>query len=520
MKFPAVPMNGLEYEGKVKLKLFGNKKSGKDAANAATINSSEEIPEKIEQEVLHEEVPVSETAIPEITVVKDIVLPDEKEEETISAEAEKEEKPPLVGEEGYIHSIAETFGISAEEMQKEASGDAAVTNEGGDKKQKMTRAEKKDAKKAAKAAKKEEKKAVKQAKREAKKWSVGKKILVILMLIFAVAITGFAGYFVKEMWVTQEALDVYDADFAGEIQRHDDVTTPNTDPDQDGQEASEELNSDRKKGCYTFLVAARDVASGCTDVIIVGMFDTENGKINMVSIPRDTMINKGLLKVNTAYQGDLASGGNGVDGLLKEMRKILGFDIDSYAIVDVVAVEKLIDAIGGVYFDVPMDMIYLDGAQNLEISIGAGYQKLSGSDAVKVLRFRKGYANGDLGRIETQHAFIKALAEQMLDIGNIPNLGAAIDIYQEHVQSNLTAGNILFYAKNFLEMDFNNIQFVDMPQMMGGLVNGQSFIFINPNKWVNVINEYLNPYKEDITQRNLSIKTSADQGATFYYTGG
>ena len=152
MKFPAVPMNGLEYEGKVKLKLFGNKKSGKDAANAATINSSEEIPEKIEQEVLHEEVPVSETAIPEITVVKDIVLPDEKEEETISAEAEKEEKPPLVGEEGYIHSIAETFGISAEEMQKEASGDAAVTNEGGDKKQKMTRAEKKDAKKAAKAA--------------------------------------------------------------------------------------------------------------------------------------------------------------------------------------------------------------------------------------------------------------------------------------------------------------------------------------------------------------------------------
>ena len=202
------------------------------------------------------------------------------------------------------------------------------------------------------------------------------------------------------------------------------------------------------------------------------------------------------------------------------MKKILGFDIDSDAIVDVVAVEKMIDAIGGVYFDVPMEMLYVDDKQGLEIYIKEGYQKLSGSDAVKVLRYRKGYANGDLGRIETQHAFIKALAEQILDVGNIPNLGAAIDIYQEHVQSNLTAGNILFYAKNFLEMDFNNIQFVDMPQMMGGLVNGQSFIFINPTKWVNVINEYLNPYKEEITQRNLSIKYSADQGETFYYTGG
>ena len=59
-----------------------------------------------------------------------------------------------------------------------------------------------------------------------------------------------------------------------------------------------------------------------------------------------------------------------------------------------------------------------------------------------------------------------------------------------------------------------------MPQMMGGLVNNQSFVFINIDKWINVINEYLNPYKEDITQRNVSIKTSADQGESFNYSAG
>jgi len=502
------------------LKLFGSKKGGKQSASAAENNISEEILEEVEltNDQFEDEAPVENTE-PVITVVENIVLPDE-EVETIEADVSAEENfVEQTGEDSYVSSIAETFGIPAVELTaKEEIAETPADDTVGSKK-KLTRAEKKEAKKADKEAKKAEKKAIKQAKKEAKKWSLGKKILVALVLIFALAITGAAGYFVKEMWVTQEQLDVYDADFAGDIVRHDDIIIPGTDLALDGQDSAEELNSDRKKGCYTFLVAARDVASGCTDVIIVGMFDTENGKINMVSIPRDTLINKGLLKVNTAYQGDLASGGNGIDGLLKEMRKILGFDIDSYAIVDVEAVEKLIDAIGGVYFDVPMDMIYLDGAQNLEISIGKGYQKLSGSDAVKVLRFRKGYANGDLGRINVQHDFIKALAEQILDVGNIPNLGAAIDIYQEHVQSNLTAGNILFYAKHFLEMDHNNIQFVDMPQMMGGIVNGQSFIFINPTKWINVINEYLNPYKEDITQRNLSIKTSADQGASFYYTG-
>ncbi|MBQ3010086.1 MAG: LCP family protein [Oscillospiraceae bacterium] len=503
------------------MKLFGNKKSGKDAASAADVNISEDVLENVElnRQEIDEDI-VSDVVIPEITVVEDIVLPDEAEEEADIEMPVMEQDAPLTGEEGYVNSIAETFGIPADQLVNESAAEPVPVEEPAGGKKKLTRAEKKEAKKAAKIAKKEEKKAAKQARREARKWSLGKKILVTLMLIFAVAITGFAGYFVREMWVTQEQLDVYDADFSGEIQRHDEVIVPNTDPSQDGQDVTEEIDSTRKKGCYTFLVAARDVASGCTDVIIVGMFDTVNGKINMVSIPRDTLINKGLLKVNTAYQGNLASGGNGIDGLLKEMKKILGFEIDSWAVVDVEAMEKLIDAIGGVYFDVPMEMLYVDDKQGLQIYIKEGYQKLSGSDAVKVLRFRKGYANGDLGRINVQHDFIKALAEQILDVGNIPNLGAAIDIYQEHVQSNLTAGNILFYAKHFLEMDPDNIQFVDMPQMMGGLVNGQSYIFINPTKWIKVINEYLNPYKDDITSRNLSIKTSADQGASFYYTGG
>lgn len=498
------------------MKLFGGKKSSKATAIAAENNTSEEILEELDvEQVQQEEIPAAVEEVPVITVVEDIVLP----EEAVEQISEAAQEVPAEMEDGVISSIAETFGISAEELTNaaEVKADEVVCSET---KQKLTRAEKKAAKKAAKEEAKVQKKALKQAKKDAKKWSVGKKIVAALIVIFALAITGAAAYFVNEMWVTQEQLDVYDADFAGEIKRHDEVISPDATDSEDGKEASEELNSDRKKGCYTFLVAARDVASGCTDVIIVGMFDTEKGKINMVSIPRDTLINKGLLKVNTAYQGDLASGGNGIDGLLKEMKKILGFDIDSYAIVDVEAVAKLIDAIGGVYFDVPMDMIYKDGSQGLDINIKAGYQKLSGEDAVKVLRFRKGYANGDLGRINVQHDFIKAMAEQILDLGNIPNLGAAIDIYQEHVQSNLSAGNILFYAKHFLEMDMNNIQFVDMPQMRGGIVNNMSFIFINPDKWVNVINEYLNPYKDDITTRNLSIKTSADQGETFYYTGG
>ena len=479
------------------LKLFGGKRSG--------AHSKETVMDAVTDEVL-------ETAEAEQPAADESTTLAEQTEQVAFMEipsmdaAEGEQVPDAAEEEGLMNSIAETLGLSQEEITH-SQAFTAVEAEGKN----MSRKEKKAAKKA-------EKKAAKAAKKAARKWSGAKKALVAAVLVLSLAITGFAGYFVHEMWVTDEVLDIYQADFTGEIIYADDVEQVEIDQGQQVEEIP--LDETRKKGCYTFLVAARDVASGCTDVIIVGRFDTENGTINMVSIPRDTMTNRADLKINTAYQGNLASGGNGIDGLKREIKKLVGFEIDSYAIVDVEAVEKLIDAIGGVYFDVPQDMNYSDVSQDLEIHLNKGYQKLSGSDAVKLLRFRKGYVNGDLGRIEVQHDFIKAMAAQVLDIGNIPNLGAALEIYQEHVQSNLTPGMILFYAKHFLEMDLDNINFVSMPQHMGGMVNNQSFLFISVGRWVEVINEYLNPYKDKIGQWHLDIKSSMDGGNSFYYTQG
>ena len=482
------------------MKLFGGKKGGvpgQDAVNAAELDAMLD-PVKDEAFAVEEDAVVAE--LPESLADLDTSLLGQKvtdESENLIPAWEEENN-----EDGFMSSIAETLGLSSEEMQ--FGNDATETDLDGIFNTGMLE-QSGEANQNAQTVTK-------------KKWSVVKKLIVAAVLLIALSITGFAAYFVSEMWVTDENLDIYEADFTGDIIYAEEVES--TEIQQTGEDLSMPIDETRKKGCYTFLVAARDVASGCTDVIIVGRFDTENHTINMVSIPRDTMTNRGDTKINTAYAGNLASGGNGIDGLKREIQKLLGFEIDSYAIVDVEAVEKLIDAIGGVYFDVPMDMHYSDVSQDLEIHINKGYQKLSGSDAVKVLRFRKGYANGDLGRIDVQHDFIKAMAEQVLDIGNIPNLGAAIDIYQEHVQSNLTAGMILFYAKNFLEMDPENIQFVSMPQHMGGLVNGHSYIFIAPARWVNVINEYLNPYKENIAQWHLDIKSSMDGGNTFFYTRG
>ena len=215
------------------MKLFGGKKGNKNCSEIVENNISDEVLDSCEEKTI-----VMETQeIPVITVVEDIVLPEETAEiveETVSQGADE-----LNVEDGMVNTIAETFGISVEELTQESNADHG--------KKKLTRAEKKEAKKNAKEAKKAEKKAIKQAKKEAKKWSLGKKILAMLILIFAIAITGFAGYFVNEMWVTQETLDIYDADFVGEIQRGDDIANIiSVGADEEVEDTSEAVDSDRK----------------------------------------------------------------------------------------------------------------------------------------------------------------------------------------------------------------------------------------------------------------------------------
>jgi len=113
----------------------------------------------------------------------------------------------------------------------------------------------------------------------------------------------------------------------------------------------------------------------------------------------------------------------------------------------------IIDAMGGVYYDVPVDMKYFDPTQNLTINVSKGYQLLDGYNAMGVFRFRSGYANADLGRIEVQQDFLASVASQMISLGNIPNLGKIVDIISSRVDTNLSAANIAYFARQFLKCD-------------------------------------------------------------------
>lgn len=263
----------------------------------------------------------------------------------------------------------------------------------------------------------------------------------------------------------------------------------------------------RKPGCYTFLIAGKDKVANLTDTVLVGMLDTKNGALKFISIPRDTAVNVSYSpkKVNQFYAAAENNGRDGVEALLAGVEKILGYRVDSYAIFDVDVFVELVDTMGGVEFDVPIDMDYDDPWQDLSIHVKKGFQRLNGYDTMGVFRYRKTYVDGDIGRLNVQHDLLKAMTKQLLTLGNIPNIKKLVDIYEKNVITNLSAGNVMFYVQEFLKLEDENITFETIPANYNGSKNGMSYVFIHLDEWLTYVNTYLNPYTADVTADNVDI---------------
>ena len=275
----------------------------------------------------------------------------------------------------------------------------------------------------------------------------------------------------------------------------------------------------RREDVYNFVLLGRDRESANTDTIIVVSYDVANQKVGMISIPRDTAVNRDWRKdpkINGAYAGA------GVDVLKEEIEQTFGIPIDYYIYVDLKGFVALVDELEGVDVYIPEEMNYDDPYQDLHIHFKAGLQKLNGQQAMEVVRFRHnndgtGYPNGDLGRIETQHAFFAALARQVLQLGNISNLPQIISLVIDNTDTNLSSGNIAFYAQEFLKMGMDDISFYTLPYDTV-YIRGGSYVSIQLEAWLDMINTYLNPFNMDVTAANLDVLCF--DGANFSSTTG
>lgn len=200
-----------------------------------------------------------------------------------------------------------------------------------------------------------------------------------------------------------------------------------------------------------------------TDVLMLGSFDPETKHVDIISIPRDTYYYRpgyaetdyAQFKINAAYRGDPLNTAKAVSDVL------CGIPINYYAVVEYDDIRKIVDEMGGVPMYLEKDMNYDDEWDNppLHIHLKAGQQTLSGDDSVKFLRFRKGYAEGDIGRIKAQQVWMKNAMSQAIDYGILK----VADVAFKEIDSNLTYKAILSLGTKALGIEAENITTYTMP---------------------------------------------------------
>ena len=183
---------------------------------------------------------------------------------------------------------------------------------------------------------------------------------------------------------------------------------------------------------YVLLLGySTDEGLTLTDTIMLLGYNPQTQKAFMVSIPRDTFVGTNLLKATSYDKINALYSNYGAEDTIEAVEEITGVDIDYYVAVNTDVVIDIVDIIGGVEFDVPIDMDYDDSSQNLHIHLDAGLQLLDGEAAEGLLRFRHNndgttydteYGDNDYGRMRTQREFIAAAIEQCLEANSLSTM--------------------------------------------------------------------------------------------------
>ena len=185
-------------------------------------------------------------------------------------------------------------------------------------------------------------------------------------------------------------------------------------------------------GQQRVLVLGSDVVGGNTDVMAA--VQVENGITRITQVPRDTYVettDHGVLKANALY------GVIGPAAVKQEVSTLLGQPIERHLKVNLAAVNKVADALGGVEVDVPKRMYYVDNSQGLTIDLYPGPQLLKGRELEGFLRFRHD-ESGDLGRMERQRLVINQVFRKLAQPATLAQLPALLRIAGEDIHTDLS----------------------------------------------------------------------------------
>ena len=340
-------------------------------------------------------------------------------------------------------------------------------------------------------------------KKPKKKMSAFKKVVLVLLLIILIA----GGVFAYKWHKNGGGLSGMLATVVG----HDENT---------------------KKSLGEFQVLIMGVSTDqagvdLTDTIMVASYDPNKQDAVLLSIPRDSYTGSNPKKATADKKiNALYNITKDPEETLDAVNELTGLDIQYYAVVKTEALIELVDAIGPIEYNVPIDMDYDDVTQDLHIHLKAGVQEIDGEKAEQLLRFRHNndgtsypskYGDNDIGRMRTQREFITAVVEQTVKLENITKLGSILDIANRNLITNINFNTLKDYLPYAVEFSTENLKTASLPGSVPDLrqTNNVSIFVVDEEETEQLVQELFYPEQlEEEQNGNTTNETSTSTNST------
>ena len=261
------------------------------------------------------------------------------------------------------------------------------------------------------------------------------------------------------------------------------------------------------KETKNILVAALHTEGPLTDFIMLVQYNPETKRVTALSIPRDTKVIGSIDgKINSAYAKK-----KNMNDLIAKVEEVTSVPIDNYILLETSVVEKMVDEIGGITYNVPFDMKYDDNSQNLHINILKGKQTLDGENVVKFLRFRKNNDKtiqwGDIQRIDLQQDFIKEAVKQIVTPEIIPKLPQLTKLGLSLVKTDISYAEMIKYANDVITFNMDNLRMEVLPGE-AGYVDGLSYYIPDTKKTVELVQELF--YNDEVAEESQVVEQTSN----------
>ena len=210
------------------------------------------------------------------------------------------------------------------------------------------------------------------------------------------------------------------------------------------------------------LITGLDQDGLRTDLILIASYNTSSKKTDILLIPENTRMYVGgrYQKISAAHAIYKNGKPKGISGTIEALNRLTAIPLNYYMEFSEDAFRQIIDAFGGVDFNVPRNMKYSDPLQDLYINLKKGRQNLDGNKSCQLLKFAS-YEGGVQERTLTQKNFFEELARQKLNpeyISMLPGLYSELDI-----KTNLNTEDIIKYSNIILGLCGDDINFCTLP---------------------------------------------------------